>query len=339
MADIKKFKFWANKVLPAVYDDSLSYYEVLCKVVEYLNEVIEVCNTFDTDVSELQAAVARLNEITSQLQSEMASFETRFTELETTLDAKIDAEINAKTAQLTRDIEAEIARLNAEVTSEIARLDREVTEALAEVRRVVDSLDEHIDEEIARMKAEITAELDEVEERLDNYDEYIEEQFKLLQKYIDDTFENLKKQIPEFENCMVVDPHTAKLENIQTVVNNIYEYDRSEALTVATIDSLGLTAGEFDTYLVDSVPRGLRAIEWDYKARTMFWGILSRVHSIVSGKLVNKDLNFMVVEKCVKQSGSYNATEWDSLGKTVDEFDNLGISCYNIDWRSNTLVA
>lgn len=35
------FRFWCQKVLPLVYDDSLSYYELLCKVVNFLNEVIE----------------------------------------------------------------------------------------------------------------------------------------------------------------------------------------------------------------------------------------------------------------------------------------------------------
>lgn len=35
-----QFKFWCQKVLPLVYDDSLSYYELLCKVVNYLNDVI-----------------------------------------------------------------------------------------------------------------------------------------------------------------------------------------------------------------------------------------------------------------------------------------------------------
>lgn len=39
--DLKPFKFWCQKVLPAIYDDSLSYYELLCKVVNYLNDVIE----------------------------------------------------------------------------------------------------------------------------------------------------------------------------------------------------------------------------------------------------------------------------------------------------------
>lgn len=39
--NLKAFRFWCNKVLPLVYDDSLSYYEVLCKVVEYINKLIE----------------------------------------------------------------------------------------------------------------------------------------------------------------------------------------------------------------------------------------------------------------------------------------------------------
>lgn len=34
-------RFWSQKVLPLVYDDSLSYYEVLNKVVFKLNELIE----------------------------------------------------------------------------------------------------------------------------------------------------------------------------------------------------------------------------------------------------------------------------------------------------------
>lgn len=38
---IKELKFWCQKVLPLVYDDSLSYYELLCKVVDKLNEVIK----------------------------------------------------------------------------------------------------------------------------------------------------------------------------------------------------------------------------------------------------------------------------------------------------------
>lgn len=38
---INKLRFYCQKILPLVYDDSLSYYEVLCKVVSKINELID----------------------------------------------------------------------------------------------------------------------------------------------------------------------------------------------------------------------------------------------------------------------------------------------------------
>lgn len=51
------FRYWCQKVLPAVYDDSLSYYELLCKVSDYLNQVIELTNTQSDAITELQTVV------------------------------------------------------------------------------------------------------------------------------------------------------------------------------------------------------------------------------------------------------------------------------------------
>lgn len=56
--DIKHFRYWCCKVLPLVYDDSLSYYEVLCKVVDYLNHVITDVNQVNTDLEGLRADLA-----------------------------------------------------------------------------------------------------------------------------------------------------------------------------------------------------------------------------------------------------------------------------------------
>ena len=58
MADLCKFKFWCYKVLPLVYDDSLSYYEVLCKVVDYINKLIEQDKIFGDEISELKSDLA-----------------------------------------------------------------------------------------------------------------------------------------------------------------------------------------------------------------------------------------------------------------------------------------
>lgn len=43
----KAFRFWCQKVLPLVYDDSLSYYEVLSKVVHGLNLQADVINEIE----------------------------------------------------------------------------------------------------------------------------------------------------------------------------------------------------------------------------------------------------------------------------------------------------
>lgn len=42
-----------EKVLPTVYDNSLSYYEVLCKLTEKINEVIERINdNFSSEITD-----------------------------------------------------------------------------------------------------------------------------------------------------------------------------------------------------------------------------------------------------------------------------------------------
>lgn len=47
------FRAWCQKVLPAVYDDSLSYYEVLCKLMAKINEIIDALDIRDAEVDSL----------------------------------------------------------------------------------------------------------------------------------------------------------------------------------------------------------------------------------------------------------------------------------------------
>lgn len=58
MQELKHFKFWCQKVLPLVYDDSLSYYEVLCKVVDYINRIIDDENGVIAEINELKEELA-----------------------------------------------------------------------------------------------------------------------------------------------------------------------------------------------------------------------------------------------------------------------------------------
>ena len=60
IAPLKPFRFWCQKILPLVYDDSLSYYELLCKVVDYLNKTMEDVDLLSEDVSNMFTAYGQL---------------------------------------------------------------------------------------------------------------------------------------------------------------------------------------------------------------------------------------------------------------------------------------
>ena len=69
------FRMWCQKILPLVYEDSLSYYEVLCKCVKYINELIDndkiVADELDSLEEELKV-----------VQQWIADFDTSFIEKE-----------------------------------------------------------------------------------------------------------------------------------------------------------------------------------------------------------------------------------------------------------------
>lgn len=58
--EISSFMFFCQKVLPLVYDDSLSYYETLCKVAHKLNEVIESASVSQENINKLKVAYDEL---------------------------------------------------------------------------------------------------------------------------------------------------------------------------------------------------------------------------------------------------------------------------------------
>lgn len=62
MRDMPYFSFWCYKVLPLVYDDSLSYYEILCKVVTYINNLIEQDKIFGDELANLLKELEKVKE-------------------------------------------------------------------------------------------------------------------------------------------------------------------------------------------------------------------------------------------------------------------------------------
>ena len=64
----RPFMFWCQKVLPLVYDESLSYYELLCKVVHYINGLLEDAKLTKDKFDEIDKKLAILEQMIKDLQ-------------------------------------------------------------------------------------------------------------------------------------------------------------------------------------------------------------------------------------------------------------------------------
>lgn len=68
---IPYLRFWCQKVLPAVYDQSLSYYELLCKLAAFLNKMVE-------ELEKMQGSIDALHKAYKELQDWVNAEITRF---------------------------------------------------------------------------------------------------------------------------------------------------------------------------------------------------------------------------------------------------------------------
>ena len=71
--DKEFFRFWCYMVLPLVFDDSLSDYEILCKMVDYINNLIETDKLQNDEINKLKQEI-------QVVQNWIDNFDTSFAE-------------------------------------------------------------------------------------------------------------------------------------------------------------------------------------------------------------------------------------------------------------------
>lgn len=101
-----RFRFWCQKVLPAVYDDSLSYYETICKIADALDKCIDYLDYLDKEIITWDELNPKLDALQGQIDT-----------------------INGTLREHKSDIDS--------LYSEIARLDTRITDELQEMRKWV----------------------------------------------------------------------------------------------------------------------------------------------------------------------------------------------------------
>lgn len=147
------FRFWCQKILPAVYDDSLSYYELLCKVVDYLNKVMEDDINVVNLVNELEKFV---NNYFNNLDVQQ--------EINNKLDAMAeDGSLLAVVAPHLDDIIAQYeATLDADLAEYKDTIDSDITEFKGTVNDELDAQDTEIDTFKSDINTQVTAQNTEI---------------------------------------------------------------------------------------------------------------------------------------------------------------------------------
>lgn len=79
-----KLRFWCQMVLPLVYDDSLSYMELLNKVVNYLNNCIQDVGNCETNIELLLDAFESLQDYVNEMVEDISP------EIESVIDQMIE---------------------------------------------------------------------------------------------------------------------------------------------------------------------------------------------------------------------------------------------------------
>lgn len=110
-----EMKSWCYRVLPLTYDDSLSYYEVLCKNIAMISKALskdmpEMMNTINCMQNFIQALSSHLNEFIddynsniNRIDGELSRIETKFDDAVTRLDAediRLDNKIDSEAADI-----------------------------------------------------------------------------------------------------------------------------------------------------------------------------------------------------------------------------------------------
>lgn len=113
--NLRPFRFWCQKVLPLVYDDSLSYYELLNKVVKYLNDVTENVNALGTAFQELEDSLNHyVEDVVEERLDQMVE--------DGSLDDIVEEVLNDKFAEYTTETNTRISNLSTTVADHTTRL-------------------------------------------------------------------------------------------------------------------------------------------------------------------------------------------------------------------------
>lgn len=209
----QKLVFWCQKVLPLVYDNSLSYYEVLCKIADSINYIIDYLNDIDLDGYAKITYVDQQARQAKQYTETVGAWNKQYT----------DKQINLAKEYLKTYSDSEDRKLAKKISELDYKLLVKINELREEVNSRISFFEESVNSEIFVLKKQMEQKME----------EFMADILEIVQKY------------PDPEECY--NPTNGLTEPICKCLNDIYHWLRYGAFDCNTFDTSGITAKEFDT--------------------------------------------------------------------------------------------
>lgn len=298
--NLTKFKFWCQKVLPLVYDDSLSYYEVLCKVVKYLNTTIEAVNDLADTITNYDELINSLNETYKTMQADLTALTntvgSNYTELKQ-LISDTNSAIDELKEQLEAEINANIDSINT-INATIAILKA----ADSTLQDNIDALANVVNLNYADLDSKITVLSQEV------HNGTVIAELRTMIKELQNKINNLTYDVYNY----VLD------KRVSFDYNNYVIYEHmGNALTSQQYCELGLTADEYAQY-------GIRALDYLKFSRDLLrydWVYLpitggKQSHSIALDQIANYVYRTL------------SSDDYKNLNMDADTYANLGLTAF-----------
>lgn len=143
---VEKFKFWCQKVLPTIYDDSLSYYEAICKMATYLNATIDQVNEFQKMIDALPETILNSEEFQKMVQDAVdGKIDALYKVVQDALDAfekeqdAFEKQVNDSNAAFRQQVNADNASFKQQVNADNAQFKSDVNTANTQFKQEVNN--------------------------------------------------------------------------------------------------------------------------------------------------------------------------------------------------------
>lgn len=147
---------------------------------------------------------------------------------------------------------------------ELTTATKELSDEVEDVRNDMTSLEEEINQKIE----DINALLEQYDLKIDRIANelyaYVDGRIVDLRNYVDTQYSILDNRIKQIEigDISIYDPTTGLFSPLQTVIDNLYDMNRGNAITASEYDNLELSATAYDAY-------NLTAREYDINAKSL----------------------------------------------------------------------